>query len=164
MIISGCLGLGIWYRQQFIMRLQCIYSLIGLLEMLMSEIGYERATLQECCRRVGERLEEPFRGCLLEIYERMQENYGESFREVFCDRMEKCLKNLPLTGEDTEGFLNFTGKDSFEDSRMQLRMLELGREYLQNTAGKLEKENAEKCRMAIGLGAMSGLLLVIILL
>ena len=164
MIVSGCMGLGIWYRQQFRLRLKCIRTLLGILEMLMSEIGYERATLPECCRRVGERLQEPFRGCLLGIYERMQDNFGESFREVFCERMANCLNGLPLTKEDTEGFLNFVGKDSFEDGRMQIRMLELGREYLQNTAERLERENAEKCRMAVGLGAMSGLLLLLILL
>jgi hypothetical protein len=54
--------------------------------------------------------------------------------------------------------------DGFEDGRMQLRTIDRSRELLLKTAGGLEKENAEKCRLAVGLGAMSGLLLILILL
>ena len=34
MIISGSLGLGLWYRQQFISRLQTLRELEGILELL----------------------------------------------------------------------------------------------------------------------------------
>ena len=94
----------------------------------------------------------------------MQENQGDSFRGVFCETMEKCLKELPITAQDREDFLSFAKGQSFEDGSMQLRTIEQSKELLQATAQRLEKENAEKCRMAVGLGAMSGLLLVVILL
>lgn len=130
----------------------------------MSEIRYGKTTLPECCKSVGERQKEPFRSTLFQIYRIMRENTGECFPEVFCHNMEICMKELPLTGADKDAFLAFVKGDSFGDGRMQLRMIERSREMLVVTADKLEKENAEKCRLAVGLGAMSGLLLVIILI
>ena len=37
MIVCGCLGLGIWYRQQFLGRLHRIRELIAILEQWSSE-------------------------------------------------------------------------------------------------------------------------------
>ena len=94
----------------------------------------------------------------------MRDNRGEIFGQVFRETMEECLKGLPLTGEDKLNFLTLFSDNGFEDEGMQIRSIEQSKELLQQTIGRLEKENAEKCRMAVGLGAMSGLLLVIILL
>ena len=164
MIVGGCLGLGMWYRQQFIARLSYVRTLQGILENLMSEIGYGKTPLPECCKRIGERQPEPFGSSFLQIAERMQENRGETFSQVFCEVMEECLMKLPIMPQDRVNFLDFARGQSFEDGRMQLRTVERSKELLQTTAEVLEKENTEKCRMAVGLGAMSGLLLVIILL
>ena len=164
MIIIGCLGLGMWYRGQFILRLKNVRSLQGILEMLMSEIRYGKTPLPECCKRIGERQPEPFGEAFLGIYHCMQENPGESFPKVFCEIMEKCLQKLPVTKQDKEDFLAFAVGQSFEDGSMQLRTIERSKELLEATAKRLDKENTEKCRMAVGLGAMSGLLLVVILL
>ena len=91
MIMSGCMGLGMWYRQQFIQRLQCLRTLQQILELLMGEVRYGKATLPECCRRIGERQEEPYKESLCSIYQRMEANHGESFQTVFCEQMSACL-------------------------------------------------------------------------
>ena len=164
MIVFGCLGLGMWYRQQYALRLQSLRTLLNILELLMSEIRYGKSTLPECCKRIGERLEEPYQSALLKIYARMAENRGEAFDTVFCKQMEECFDSLPLHREDREHFLGFVQGNGFEDGRMQLKNIESSRELLRLTVAQLEKENVEKSRMAVGLGAMSGLLVVIILL
>jgi len=164
MIVSGCLGLGMWYRLQFVQRLQNLRILLGILELLTSEIRYGKSTLPECCKHVGERQQEPYRSSLLSVYESMEENRGECFESVFCSRMEECFRQLPLQKEDVEHFLGFVRGNGFADGQMQLKNIESSKELLKLTVGGLEKENAEKCRMAVGLGAMSGLLLIIILL
>lgn len=138
--------------------------MVEILEILMSEIGYGKATLPECCRRVADRLSEPYRTGLLQVYTKMQENEGIGFSQTFCVSMEECMKEQPVTTEDKDRFLAFAKGEAFEDGRMQLRTIERSRELLLKTAAELEKENGEKCRLAIGLGAMSGLLLVLILL
>lgn len=130
----------------------------------MSEIRYGKTPLPECCRRIAQRQQEPYAEYFWEIYRSMQENEGESFCKIFCENMEKCLQRLPVSRQDGEDFLSFAREESFEDSSMQLRTIERSLDLLKTTSERLEKENAEKCRMAVGLGAMSGLLLIVILL
>ncbi len=163
MILSGCFGLGIWYREQFVGRLKMLGELQKLLELLAAEIRYGRATLPECCRNTGKYLQEPFSGILTAISERMDRNFGDSFGEVFREEMLPQLKKMPLKEEDVENFLRFTNQSGFADGQMQVRTLEQSMELLHGTEEKLQQENAEKCRMAVGLGAMSGLLLILIL-
>jgi hypothetical protein len=78
--------------------------------------------------------------------------------------MERCLKDTPLTIQDRENFLSLFAEHGFEDENMQIRVIEQGREVLQQSIDCVERENREKCRMAVGLGAMSGLLLLIVLM
>lgn len=163
MIFSGCLGLGIWYRLQMEGRVRTIRSLIHILELLIGEVRYGRATLPECCSRMARYLEEPFRQAFVRIGGIMEENTGASFGNVFRQEMEGTLRSLPLKEEDREDFFRFTTQTGFMDGQMQLRAIEQGAERLQSTQEKLERENAEKCRMAVGLGAMGGLLLILVL-
>lgn len=136
----------------------------GILEMLMGEIRYGRATLPECCTHIAKRLQEPYRDCFEKIYADMQENTGVMFEQVFRERMGECLAKLPLIKEDRNRILSLFGEHGFEEEKMQIRRIEQSKELLEGTIGRLERENAEKCKMAVGLGAMSGLLLLIILL
>ena len=163
MIVAGCFGLGMWYRSQFILQLQTLRELLRILEMLMGEIRFGKSTLPECCKRVGERQREPYRSTLLQIYRKMNENTGEGFQTIFFENMEACLQKVPISKEDRKHFLSFAVGDGFEDGCMQLRAVERSREMLLLSAEKMERENTEKCRMALGLGAMSGLLLIVIL-
>lgn len=70
---------------------------------------------------------------------------------------------LPLRREDREAFLQFVSENGYTDGQMQLLAIQRSRDILKNTIERLERENTEKCRMAVGLGAMSGLLLILVL-
>ena len=73
------------------------------------------------------------------------------------------MAELTLQQEDKEAFLQFIPENGYMDGRLQLLSIQRSRTLLENTIEKLERENAEKCRLAVGLGAMSGMLLVLIL-
>lgn len=164
MMVSGCLGLGLWYRDQFIGRLRSLRDLTDMLEMLMSEIRYGKSALPECCRMLAGRTGEPYRSCLMGIYQKMRGQKGASFHKVFCADMEDCLSRLPLKQEDRQIFLQIFSEQGFQDGGMQLRCIEQGLEQLSQVIAGQEREQKEKCRMAVGLGAMSGLLLLIVLM
>lgn len=163
MIFSGCLGLGIWYRQQFGARIGALRSLEHILELLASEVRYGRATLPECCSHLAGGLQAPFGEAFAEVGRRMEENLGASFGEVFREEVGKALRGLPLQESDREDFLGFAHQTGFSDCEMQLRAMERSAELLRATRERLEREHAEKCRMAVGLGAMGGLLLILVL-
>lgn len=164
MIVTGCLGMGIWYRQQLIHRLYALRNLCRILELLCSEIRYGKATLPECCRHLAGILEEPYAECFRRIFKELQKKNGRSFSEVFCENMNLCMEQLPVKREDREAFLQFVNGGSFADGNMQLRSIEQSRELLADTVDVLKCETAEKGRMAVGLGAMCGLFLVVVLL
>lgn len=164
MILAGCLGMGLWYREYFMGRLNCLRDLQRIQEMLISEIRYGRSTLPECCNSIAGRLQEPYSSCFGIIYERMRENGGVKFGQVFREEIGPCLDKLPLTEADRKCFLSLFSEGGFEEERMQIHTIEQNKEMLQKTVSELERENKDKCRMAVGLGAMSGLLLVIVLI
>ncbi len=163
MIFSGCLGMGMWYRNQMNGRLRALRSLRNILELLAGEVRYGRDTLPECCGHIARYLSPPYDGAFRKIGGRMEENTGFSFGEIFREELDSILKELPLKGVDRECFLDFTRQAGFADSQMQLRMIEQGVERLGAIECRLEKENGEKARMAVGLGAMGGLMLILIL-
>ena len=78
--------------------------------------------------------------------------------------MGEVFRTLPLKEEDREAFFRFLSQAGFADGQMQLRAIEQSMEFLHGTQERLEKENEEKCRMAVGLGAMGGLLLILVFL
>ena len=130
-------------------RIRAIRSLEHILELLASEVRYGRATLPECCSHIARGLPAPYGAAFLEIGRRMEENTGLTFGEVFREEMAEALQNLPLRERDREDFLRFTWQTGYADAKMQLRSIEQSAELLQGTRERLERENAEKCRMAV---------------
>ena len=67
MIFIGCLGLGLWYREQLNGRIKALRSLRNILELLASEVRYGRAALPECCVHIARYVSPPFADAFLEI-------------------------------------------------------------------------------------------------
>lgn len=160
--MTGCSGIGFWYRKRFYLGLHHLQAMRQILELFMSEIGYGKATLPECCKRVGERVEEPYRDALLEIYTGMKKKEN-SFRECWHEAMEKPLSRLPISEREKDIFLSFPDCCGLQDGRMQIRAIEQYRDMLNDAITRREAELEKQGRLAAGLGIMSGLLLVIAL-
>ena len=133
-------------------------------DMLIGEIRYGKSTLPECCLQVAQHLPQPYRNSLKTVYDRMAENTGEAFDSVFRAEMEKCLVQLPLKREDKTLITTLFSEKGFEENVMQIHTIERNRERLEQVICSVEAEHAQKCRMAVGLGVMGGLLVTIILL
>jgi len=163
-IIAGCSGLGLVYRQDLCQGLQELRNLKHMLEMLMSEIRYHKSTLPEACRQVGKRTQEPYGSALLSLYDMLREHNGKSFREGWRENMEKCLKKLPVSEKERDMVFGVGECEGFSDPDMQLRAMEQYRDMLESRVKTREAQLHQQGRMAAGLGIMSGLLLVIILI
>ncbi len=144
--------------------MEALRNLQRIQELLVSEIRYGRATLPECCNHVAEHLAEPYREGFVRIYRRMRENTGVVFGQVFREELEECLGGMPLKSADKNCLLELFSDGGFADESMQIRTIEQKKELLERRIAEAERENREKCRMAVGLGAMSGLLLLILLI
>ena len=127
-------------------------------------IRYGRSTLPECCLQLSQRVEEPYKSCLYKIYRENLKYDGTGFGYL-CERtFAEGLKKLIVSKEHKELFILGFSKVGFEEDRMQIRNIEQIKEELEEGLVSLSKENASKCKIAISLGAMSGLLLVILFL
>lgn len=162
LIMAGCSGIGFWYRKRFYLGLGHLQSMRQILELFMSEIGYGKAALPECCKKVGERVEEPYRGALLEIHAGMEKKEN-SFRECWHSVMERALKRLPVTEREKKIFLSFPDCCGLQDNRMQIRAIEQYRDMLNTAISCREAALEKQGKLAAGLGIMCGLLLVIVL-
>lgn len=94
---------------------------------------------------------------------RLRESGGESVGKIFREALEEGMGELPLKQTDKEAFFRFLPESGYMDGRMQLLSIQRSRAILEDTIESLERDNREKCRLAVGLGAMSGMLLVLIL-
>ncbi len=164
LVIGGCSGLGLWYRFELGEGLRHLLKIRELLELLMSEIDYRKSTLPEACRQVGLRLEEPFQSSLLRIYEQADSRGMEDFGSAWRQEMGSLVDGLPFSGKEKEMVLGFADSGSLSDCRMQIRVIEQYRDMIDSSARMREMQLQKQGRMATGLGIMSGLLLVVILL
>lgn len=163
-IVLGSTGIGFWYRQRLYTAIWHLRSMKQILEFFMSEIRYGKATLPECCKKAGERMEEPYRGALLEIYKKTEMYDGSSFSEKWVFYMKTALADAPVTQKEKEIFLGFSAGSRISDNHMQLQAAAGYRDMIENSLRSREEEVQKQGRMAAGLGIMGGLLLTVILI
>ena len=60
-------------------------------------------------------------------------------------------------------FASVAEKEGYADETMQIKSIELSRQGLEHTADMQQREITQKCRLSVGLGAMSGLLILLLL-
>lgn len=164
LIMLGCSGLGIWYSSQFLLQVHNLQKLCHILELLMGQVRYGRCTLPECCKQLAERLDEPYHDTFQKIYEESNNNEGEYFNRI-CERvLKEGLSKMVISKEHKELFISCFAKCGFEDNTMQIRNVEMIKEELEKALQDLSEKNSSRCRLAVSLGTMSGLLLIILFL
>lgn len=164
MIFAGCSGLGVWYSLQFRKQLRELKNMCRILELYMGQIRFGRCTLPECCLELSKRVEEPYKSSFRAIYEKTCKDDGESFGQICEEQLNQDLQAVVADKADKEWFISCFAQRGFEEDRMQLRIIEQNKEQLEERAQVLSGENTSKCRLALSLGTMSGLLLIILFL
>lgn len=164
MILIGCGGLGIWYGEQYRQQVSTLQYFAHILELFEAEIRYGKCLLSECCLRLAEKVEAPYKNIFCEIYQKSMEDTGEGFGYICRQSMECGMKGVAAKSEDKELLINCFVKSGYEEDILQLRMIEQTKKQLEQRLEYVSKENMSKYRVALGMGVMSGLLLVILLI
>ncbi len=163
MIFAGCAGLGVWYGAQFRERIRVLKEFCYVLELFLSEIRFAKCTLPEGCMRVAQRVKEPYASLLAAIYVQSCENTGESFGELCRKILVEGLIGESVGEEDKALFVECFVNSGFEEDIMQLRVMEQAKAELEKKIILLEEGLTSRCRLALSLGTMSGLLIIILL-
>ena len=162
-ILVGCSGLGIWHSMRMQQKVWHLEEMIRILDMFISEIDYERSTLPECCKRIYEIVPEPYGSIFCEICERTGHEEGMDFREISREIMTERLRAIPIEKEK-DIFIRCFSDVGYADEWMQKRNIERGKKHLQEIKDTEERDIKKRSKLAVSLGAMSGILLVLILL
>lgn len=78
------------------------------------------------------------------------------------EKLSQTAADASSEKEDIEEFC-VCGKEGYADETMQIKSIELSRQGLEHTADMQQREITQKCRLSVGLGAMSGLLILLLL-
>jgi len=164
LILAGCSGLGMVYKTELYEGLRHLRVLREMFEMMMSEISYRRSTLPECCRQIGKNMEEPYKSSLHRVYELSGLQNEMDFCTCWRQELNICLEKIPISSKEKEMVLGFVTNEGLSDYQMQLRSIEQYRDMIDSNIKKREAEVQKQGKMMTGLGIMSGLLLIVILL
>lgn len=143
---------------------------LKVLHLLRSEIAYGVSTLPECCFNVSNRLgtsgeaERGIKQALINVRDRMKQENGKDFGEVFGEEINKAAAKISVDPEGLEIFAKFAENKGFSDIEAQIRALDLCAEMLEERIEERKKKNGEKGRLAVKLGLLGGILIVILLI
>lgn len=162
LVLTGCVGLGLWYSFRFRQEIQNLKSMCYVLKLLEGQVSYGCNTLAVSCMEIAERVEEPFKGCLTEIYHNACRNDGKAFGQVCRESFSRRLKKLMVGNKEKQIFMNCFIQSGFEEEKQQSRSIQQERAELEERLQGLNKEIESKCRLSVSLGTMGGILLVIL--
>lgn len=162
-ILGGSIGLGLWYKMLFCRRIRTLRMLENVLFEFESIIRYQREPLGQCFRMTASEQQGELRQALWEVGKRLEEKEEEGIRQVFCEKLEGVLTRMALTRSDRELFYSFLPENGYADVELQMNLLEKCRTRIGRLWMELEKENGNKCKMAVSLGVLGGLLLLLVL-
>ncbi len=164
LILAGCSGLGMWYSMQFRLRIQNLKQMCQILRMLESQVRFGRNTMGECCEQIAKRVDNPFHRAFQEIGIEMKQNKGSSLGQISRASFNRHLKRLVASEKEKDEFIACFVHEGFEEEGMQIQNIIQGRQELETIIGELSENLTSRCRLAISLGTMSGLLLVVLFL
>lgn len=139
------------YLQQLFFRIQ-------------SEIRYARNPMSEIMEQVGATAREPYKKWFLELGNMFKKREGGAFAELWKTSIDKYLKEVPLPENERRRLVELGDRMGLMDIEMQVKTLELYLEQLSVSIKESREGVGTKVRLCHCLGAMSGIMLVILLL
>lgn len=164
LLVGGSVGMGWVVRERLKGNLEGLYQIRHIFQMFQNEITYSRASLPEACLRISGRVKEPYSSAFAAIHKEMLFNDGQSFSAVWVKHMKSCLQSMMIAEEDKKVFLEFGNCAGYMDGQMQAQTMEQYMHRLDISVGRMEKDISDKCRVAMTLSVMGGLMLVILLI
>lgn len=164
LVIAACTGLGADAVLRFKHRLRLMETMKRMITHLKGEIVYANAPLAEAFDRTGKRNPGAAGALFRRVAERLREETGEAFAQIWREQAEAFGLKERLSRQEREQLLHFGEHLGYLDREMQEKTLLSYLEDLQYSIRLLRKEEAEKCRLYMSMGLMSGLFLAIVMI
>lgn len=150
------------YNQTMELRNKELRKLYSILLQLKSEIEYMCNTLPECFLKLSKNEQEPFKGWLMSIVKRMEEEKEATFMEIWQEEFVPLLEKSALTKEDVEPLLELSDKLGNADSSSQIKAIDYALLHIEGNRTSLEGELTQKKKVVMTLSLFVGFMTLIL--
>lgn len=161
--MSGSIGISFLYCTDLQKSIQETRCLIEIIDLLKSEIQYQKAPLPEAVLEVAQKVESPYRETLLSIGNQSIERRKE-FPGCWKVEFEKLLSTLHIPEKGKHDFLQIMKENSFSDIMMQIHILEQKEKEMKESLEQQKSNIHNRGKVAMSLGIAVGVIFTILLL
>lgn len=161
LILSGYLG-GFYFSNSCKIRLEQLYELKRIVQILEGEIRYKKTALPEAFLSVAKRTKLPFSNFFCSVASELLDNRKAGMAEIWEEKVEKLLSKSNLTKDDKGSLIQLGNSFGYLDGKSQIDSLQLYMEQLDEEIKKTREELYKKGKVYQCLGVSTGILLVLI--
>lgn len=164
MLMSGCIGLGINKVSEEKQRIRELREIRNIVVRIQNEMIYGKRTLPEICLILSSSSIEPYGIAFLQIFQRLEENDGTVFENIWKEQIKNCMKDMPLREEEKNILINLPEHMGIMDESMQAADIGQSLDMLTGRIVRAETEYENKAKVIMSVSVMAGLFLIIWLL
>ncbi|MCL2373441.1 MAG: stage III sporulation protein AB [Defluviitaleaceae bacterium] len=160
-VILGCTGLGFYYAMRDGLRVKELLEFKKALMILASEIEYMRQPLAPACGNIARRTE----GTTANFFQNIAANIetAETAYQSWAAAIATAKPTSHLAPEDWEALDGFGKTLGYLDKNMQKSAIGLCIDYIDEKTNQLQTRSDKNKRMYHSLGAISGLIITVVL-
>ena len=162
-ILSSSL-MGFYFSNELKSRIDDMKELRKLFVLLRGDIRYGNTPLPEAIGVIARRHEGSFKEFFTKLSEKLNENSGNTFSDLWKEAVDKELIHTSLKYKDKLGLIQFGENMGYLDKEMQMNTLELFLTQIEDEIQELSKTVKEKSYVYNTLGIMAGIFISIILI
>ncbi|MBQ3666417.1 MAG: stage III sporulation protein AB [Lachnospiraceae bacterium] len=161
-ILSGtCMGMKA--SEHLFLQNEGLKKLKKMIVLLRGEIKYNHTYLSQAFEHVSNKISDPFSGFLLFVSEKLNENSGKSFQEIWKESVREKLQIIDLTAIHLKKIEELGDTIGFLDTDMQIATFDLFIEQLDHDIEENNQKLKDNSKLYKCLGLMGGILVVLII-
>lgn len=155
---------GFSYAKSIVTRIEQLNEIKKITVMLEGELRYGNSTIEEAVGAISKRTVSPFSEFLSQVADRLGENSGESFSDIWRENVAGMRQDTKLNNDDISELCALGDSLGYLDLKAQSESIALYKERLALRLDELNETSAKKVKMYRSLGVSMGILTAIILL
>jgi stage III sporulation protein AB len=162
-VFCATMTAGYYYGSLESLRARDLMELKKALSILRSEIEFARTPLAEALTSIGRRVKKPVGDIFIRLLDELDESRGGDVGDMWERCVRACAVSSYLKDEDVDQLVSFGKTLGYLDSGMQLSGISILCDYINDKIAVLNESKHKNKRMYQSLGALSGLLIIVVL-
>lgn len=164
MVLTGCIWLGLSIAVSMKRRLDELREIERIVNHIEGEICYNNALMKEALSRTARRCGQPFSAWFDKLCGELEENYNDTFCDIWDRSVKDLQKRTHLTKEDVKELILVGQTLGYPDIKSMETGLKLQKENIHNKILALDGVLANNMKVSVILGTLGGIFLVVILI